>query len=267
MTMTDSQHYWEQRLSKNFNDKGVGDIGLPESYNHYLYQIRKLVFKRAVSISALQTPDAKILDVGSGTGFYIKNWLALGAKQLEGSDITRVAVDNLRHRFPSVRFTQADIGDNNSQWQSDSFDCISTFDVLFHITDDTRYSSAINNIANILKPNGTFLYSDNLIRKPFNVNHQVGRTEASILQNLNRAGFRIMARIPMFVLMNDPVRSESKLLKKSFSTIYRIASMSSSTGRILGMALYPLETALTKLVKNGPSTEVLICQKTQNTRT
>lgn len=257
----DPKQYWENRLAENFNDRGVGDIGLPESYNRFLYRVRRRVFRRAVKLAGIKAEQAKVLDVGSGTGFYIGNWLGVGVLDLSGSDITQVAVDQLSQKYTTVPFRQVDIGETAVPWPTATFDCISSFDVLFHIVDDNRFTIAIQNIASLLKPKGVFLYSDNLVREAFNVRHQVGRTEAMILQALNAAGLTVEHRIPMFVLMNDPVRSRSRLLRKVFSLTYRIASKSSRMGLLVGSILYPLELLLTKLLRDGPSTEVLVCRR------
>lgn len=261
VTDIDPKQYWENRLAENFNDRGVGDIGLPETYNRFLYRVRRAVFRRALRISGIQAKIAKVVDVGSGTGFYIRNWLDAGVSDLTGCDITRFAVDQLAQKFPGVAFQQIDIGETSVALPSASFDCVSSFDVLFHIVDDNRYASALANIASLLKPNGVFLYSDNLVGEAFNVRHQVGRTESVILESLARAGLMVERRIPMFVLMNDPVRSRSRLLRKGFSLTYRFASKSPLMGNLVGGVLYPAELFLTGIVRRGPSTEVLICRK------
>ena len=44
-TSFDPQAYWEERLTDNFNLKGVGDVRLPEIYNQFLYKVRGHVFR------------------------------------------------------------------------------------------------------------------------------------------------------------------------------------------------------------------------------
>jgi SAM-dependent methyltransferase len=257
----DPKSYWEERLTQNFNVRGVGDIGLPETYNNFLYRIRGHVFRRAVKVSGIKSGSANVVDVGSGTGFYIKQWLDVGVSQLTGLDLTHVAVDRLRAHFSNIEFREIDIGENDVSLAKGAFDCVSSFDVLFHIVEDLRFQSALKNIASVLKPDGVFLYSDNLIQTAFNVTHQVGRTEQSILEALAAAGFVVEHRIPMFVLMNDPVRSRSRVHRKFFSTVYRLACRSATAGAIVGALLYFPELLLTRFSDIRPSTEVLICRK------
>jgi len=79
----DTKNYWESRLESNYNLKGVGDIGLSESYNKSLYRVRGNVFRYAIRDITLDKAKINVLDIGSGTGFYIKQWLQSGAKKYD----------------------------------------------------------------------------------------------------------------------------------------------------------------------------------------
>lgn len=253
------QSYWESRLAANYNLQGVGDIGLPRSYNDYLYRVRSHAFKLATK-DLQDLPDLEILDVGSGTGFYINEWLNRQPKSLCGSDLTETAVRNLAERFPSAKFKQLDISTTDTL-PLDVFDVVSCFDVLFHIVDDEKYSQAIKNIATMIKPGGHFVYSDNFMRSESTLEHQKGRRESTINAELEKRGLRIVRRVPMFVLMNDPGRSDSRLRKKLFSIVYRLASRSERWGTIVGSTLLPFEKLLISMQTRGPSTEIVFCEK------
>ena len=74
--------YWEKRLSENPNIRGVGFISFSKTFNDWMYRVRKTVFDRTVKATRLNTKTAKVLDAGSGTGFYIERWSALGVTDL-----------------------------------------------------------------------------------------------------------------------------------------------------------------------------------------
>jgi SAM-dependent methyltransferase len=255
--------YWEDRLSAHYNEQGVGDIGLPVSYNAYLYAVRRRVFRRVARALELPPAASRVLDIGPGTGVYIDEWRRWGAMQVTGADITRTAVDALSAKFPDARFVQADVGEAQlpAPLSPGAFDVVSAFDVLFHIVDDVRYDRAIGNIAELLRPKGWFLYSDNLVARPSEMAHFVTRSERTILDTLTRHGFRIVRRVPMFVLMNDPTRTDSRVLRKAFNLVYRAARRGPLAGKLVGGALYPLELLLTQVVSHGPGTEILLCQR------
>ena len=230
--------YWEERLRAHGDERGVGDIGLSRSYNSYLYKVRRHVFRRLLRQLPLAPGDTSVLDIGSGTGVYVDEWHRWGAREVAGSDITQIVVDRLSHRFPADRFLKLDIGGADlNGLQPKSREVVSAFDVLFHIVDDVRYEQAIQNIASLIVPGGWFLYSDNLVRKGSRITHYVSREEGTILETLGRNGFAVRKRVPMFVLMNDPVRSDGPLLRRWFSLVYRAACRGELAGNLVGRTL------------------------------
>src|SRR4051794_9078605 len=103
----DPERYWSDRLSQTFSLGGVGWLGLGESFNRWMYAVRRRVFAR--TLRGRVESHARVLDVGSGTGFYVALWRELGVKDVTGSDLTNVAVERLEDRFPGLRFEQLDI--------------------------------------------------------------------------------------------------------------------------------------------------------------
>jgi hypothetical protein len=49
----------------------------------------------------LPRADLESLDYGSGTGFYLDRWQELGFPNVHASDVSEVAVQRLRERYPS----------------------------------------------------------------------------------------------------------------------------------------------------------------------
>jgi predicted TPR repeat methyltransferase len=208
-----------------------------------------------------------ILDIGSGTGFYIKRWKQLRVKSITGSDITLVAVEKLKSGFPHDEFFQMDIGDDSAGLHQYRYDIISAFDVLFHIMDDHQFEKALQNISILLKPGGLFLFSDNFLhKKPEKAFDQVNRSLKSIIQVLDETGFYIVKRVPMFVLMANPIDSDNQLLKLFWRIIKSSIARKEAIGFVWGVTLYPLELILTSLLKESPTTEMMICKKSSTER-
>ena len=255
--------YWESRLSAHYTLQGVGDIGLPLSYNRWLYNVRASAFRHVLGLIDGKPADWDILDVGSGTGFYIDQWNRRSPRTLTGADITATAVRNLTERFPGARFLQCDIGsDLPEALQPGSLDVISAYDVLFHIVEAEPYARAMRNFADLLRPGGYLIFSDNLVDAGRSHDtHQISRTEGDVRALLQQSGFSVMKVVPMFVFMNDPVRSNSRIMRALFNRIYRLAARGERWGEIVGAALYPLEIASLRLMSRGPSTEIFICRR------
>lgn len=258
-----AKEYWEKRLSEKWNLHGVGHICYGQPFNEWAYRVRKRVFVRQVCALPLNLPEARVLDVGSGTGYWLDVWRSLGVRSLTGLDLTEVAVVKLRVEFPDVRVVQQDISDPDVPRQfCKKYDVISAIDVLYHITSDREYGQAMRNTAAMLKPNGYFVFSENLIRcKPVREDHWVGRSREDILRAVSFAGLQVRRKVPQFVCMNSPIDMSSRLPRFLWRAAMAPVRFIPLLGHIYGAALFPLEVALTRVIKEGPSTELVVCQK------
>jgi SAM-dependent methyltransferase len=261
MTTFNPQEYWENRLKKSFNLHGVGDIGLGVNYNNALYEVRKFAFHKLMKRLKINFTDKKVMDIGSGTGFYIERWKELNVESIHGTDITNVVVENLGKQFSEHTFSQLDIGEkmDNSLPQ---YDFISAFDVLFHIVDDTRFEQAINNIHGLLNKGGYFVISDNFIHSETKrIEHQVIRSYDYLTKTIETAGFKLIKTIPMFVLMNDPVDTKNRFIKKIFWMISKNVRKGETMGKLIGSVMMPIEKLLISLKSESPATEIKLYQK------
>lgn len=263
----DTSEYWERRLRGHFDLEGVGYLRLGRRYNRWMYRIRGEVFDRVVArhlgpVAGRDRPF-RVLDVGAGTGFYVERWRRLGA-EVTGLDLTAIAVERLSGSFPGSRFLQADIGrplGPELAPLAGTFDAVSAFDVLFHIVDDAAYRQALDNVARLLRPGGWFLWSDNFVHRPaVRVTHQASRSLRDITAMLASAGLAVVERVPMFVLMNHPTDTRSRILPLAWSVLVSPAVLSDRLGGALGAMLYPIERRLVRRLRESPSTELMVCR-------
>jgi 2-polyprenyl-3-methyl-5-hydroxy-6-metoxy-1,4-benzoquinol methylase len=177
-----ARDYWESRLNQHYSLTGVGYRRLGLRFNEWMYRLRARVFARVAGSLGVAWSEARVLDVGAGTGFYVDQWHRLGVRSVTGFDITAKAVEELSRHFPQDRFRQVDIGQALEPGIEalGPFDAVSAMDVLFHIVDDDQYARAFENIAALLRPGGWFLWSDNFLRhETERVEHQVSRSLAA----------------------------------------------------------------------------------------
>jgi predicted TPR repeat methyltransferase len=214
---------------------------------------------------AVDWSRSTVLDVGSGTGFYVEQWHALGVPKVIGVDITSKAVDELARRFPGDEFVEADVGAVDSRpltAHGSRLTAVSAMDVLFHIVDDDAYRRAFVNIASCLAPGGWFLWSDNFLHhETERVTHQASRSLAESEAAVRAAGFEIVERVPMFVLMNYPTDSTSRIARLGWTAMVAPAALADPLGWLVGAALAPLDTWLTSVVRESPTTEIMVCRK------
>lgn len=251
--------YWEDRLQR-FDLAAVGYEGLGLPYNRWLYRMRHTVFQQVVRAVRPDWGTAQVLDIGSGTGFYVNEWRRLGAS-VTGSDLTRVAVENLSQAFPETRFAQFDVT-KEPPFEPACFDAISAVDMLFHIVDDGLYEAACRNVASLLKTGGYFVFSENFLHgETVRGTNQVNRTLPEIERALSSAGLEFVLRRPMFVLMNAPIDSASPLLRAYWRKLTAGLSRFPGAGGIVGASLYPLERMLVSVCKESPSTEFAVYRR------
>lgn len=266
--MTDSfdvRQYWERRLGEQYSLAGVGYLRLGRQYNAWMYRIRARVFSRLIRELGAPVGGQEVLDIGSGTGFYVEQWRQLGVSRVTGLDITQVAVDALGKLFPRDRFLRADIGlplPTDLPVVNESFTAVSAMDVLFHIVDDGEYATALSNIATLLAPGGWFIWSDNFLRHGTErITHQASRSLADSERLVREAGFEIVGRVPMFVLMNYPADTRSRLARFGWTAMVAPAALAEPLGWLVGAVLYPFERWLTTICRESWSTEIMVCRK------
>jgi SAM-dependent methyltransferase len=264
---SDPKLYWENRLNENFGLHGTGFIGLGRQYNNWMYKLRRKIFLRIMGSMDIDFSKAEVLDVGSGTGFYISRWKELGVKKINGTDITNIAVRNLKQKYVGEIFYELDITDDNdvaTKLDDKKYDIISAFDVLYHVIDDKRYQKAIENIHGLLRPDGIFLISENFLHNGVvRGENQVSRSLSDIEKKLHMTGFDIIRRTPVFILMNYPIDSDSNLRKLLWRAAMFLVNRNEAIGFLLGACLYPIDLMLTSISKESPTTEFMVCRKTK----
>lgn len=257
--------YWESRLRQSYSLEGVGYRRLGRQFNAWMYRVRADVFARVAGGLGVDWREARVLDIGSGTGFYVDQWHRLGVPKVTGVDITDKAVDELRRRFPGDTFVREDVGrdwSRDAQVTTHDFDAVSAMDVLFHLVDDAEYARAFANIASRLRPGGWFLWSDNFLRhRTERVTHQVSRTLGESERLVNAAGFEIVRRVPMFVVMNYPADTRGKVARWAWTAMVAPAALAEPLGWAVGALLAPVDRWLTRWVRESPTTEIMVCRK------
>jgi SAM-dependent methyltransferase len=260
------REYWEERLGADYALEGVGFRRLGPGFNRWSYRVRDAAFRRAVRPLAREHAPRRVLDIGSGTGFYLDRWRGLDAEEIVGSDITETAVGKLRAANPNVRILRVDAGDAElpAELEPDSFDYVSAMDVLFHIMDDERYARAFRNLAGLLRPGGYLVFSEDFVHgERAGGTHKVVRPIEQIESCVAAAGLEVIRRRPIFFLMNRPLDSDSAMLERWWRLLRSRLGKRPRLGGPLGAALYPAERALGAVRREGPSTELMVCRRPQ----
>lgn len=267
MAEFNARAYWEHRLTERYTLDGVGWIGLGTAFNGWMYRVRRHVFLRTLRRFVPRPEALRVLDIGAGTGFYIARWHEIGAATVTGADLTDTAVSKLRERHPGDRFERFDVGSTDVPFEAGSFDAVSIVDVLYHVVDDERFGQAFRNAAALLVPGGLLVFTENFLHGGAQrAEHQVSRSLEQIEGALTDAGFEPLVRRPVFVLLNTPLDSENRLLQAWWGLATWIAARSNLLGGVLGALIYPFELALVGRLREGPSTELMVCRRLDGQR-
>jgi SAM-dependent methyltransferase len=197
--------YWQRRYEKKFSIGSSGHVSFNEHYNSFVYRAYERALKKALARYG-RPAGKRVMDVGSGTGYWVEFYRKAGAAEISGMDLTDISVEKLRERYPAYRFDVADIGSPSFE-PDGSFDIVSCMDVLYYITDDNAFSRALANLAACLKPDGVLLITDTFRdgrpqKPPYYYLH---RDRAAYVRAMETAGLVWDTIIPVNYLLKKPI--------------------------------------------------------------
>jgi len=216
------KEYWEKRLKKHPNLKGVGYTGLDETYNKYLYSLKASALDNILNKYSITIKGKSVLDVGCGTGFFIEYYSKMGAKKITGIDITKVSISMLKEKYPTYNFKVTDISDPNLNTK-ETFDIVNAFDVLYHIIADSKFKTAICNISRLCNSKGIILVSDVFgSRDIFPAEHVHFRNFKKYKRMLASNDIEVLTVFPMYYLMSQSFHLPALVLNKVSPFFYII---------------------------------------------
>jgi 2-polyprenyl-3-methyl-5-hydroxy-6-metoxy-1,4-benzoquinol methylase len=195
----DPQQYWEDRLKKRFDLSGVGHIGFTKRYNGWLYQRKRRCIELALHDVPLKGKD--VLDIGCGTGFFVKWYLERGAFVC-GIDITATSVQILSELYP-CEFHRQDIAAVDYQ-ASKKFDIVNMWDVIYHVVSPESFMQAVGNISESLKVGGLLLLTDwfGLTHDTRIADHVMARCLETYQRILPKNGLHLLRTYPLYKLLD-----------------------------------------------------------------
>ena len=162
------QEYWT-RLHREASLRSVGQSGLPEEFNVWLYRALERNLGAFLQDHGLLDPaPRRVFEVGAGTGYWTPFWFGLGAERVDGCDLAPDAVARLRERFPGNYFL-GDIAEEGVIPADGSYDLATVFNVLLHIMQEDRFAAAARHVAAAVGPGGHVLLVEPALSLPTSV--------------------------------------------------------------------------------------------------
>ena len=162
-----AKKYWNDRHKKYgyHSFRAVGNLALTEDANSAWYESARYIFSGILSELGLDG-NAKILEIGYGTGFYSEIIYKYGFKNYLGVDIVDMHIDNIEKKIPAFRskFQKYDVGTKIVDYKN--CDLIYLIDVSQHIVNDKKMIFCLkNNVLANLKQGGFFVVTDGLVNQ------------------------------------------------------------------------------------------------------
>ena len=156
--------------------------------SHWWFQARKKILTKLTEKYYKYQPEAKVLDIGCGTGATLEQLKGLG--EVWGIEKDKLAVDYCRQKLPKANITQ---GIFPEEVPAEKFDLVTILDVLEHIADDEK---ALQKASEILKPAGVLIVTVPAYKFIWSSHDQVNQhyrryTLIELKQKLKKTGLRI----------------------------------------------------------------------------
>jgi 2-polyprenyl-3-methyl-5-hydroxy-6-metoxy-1,4-benzoquinol methylase len=272
------KQYWEERLKKHCDLEGVGCEGRSVTLNQFLYRAKTRTMNRALNKLhlALSSSNLRMLDIGTGTGFWIDYFLPKGIKSITAVDIAPAAVKFLKEKYcrlETMNFVCADAGgDEFFEGIRSMFGLVIAMDVLYHIIESEKFYATIRNIARLLEPGGYLFLTDILSSSKKLMSpqqHVHWRSLTAYKRELEKNSLDIVYLAPVYTLLQSPVDADgvfSRLLNLLYYQITcRLTSKTASTPLIVQKAylgaLYSLDSIMTFSPRFAVSIKLLVAQK------
>jgi 2-polyprenyl-3-methyl-5-hydroxy-6-metoxy-1,4-benzoquinol methylase len=198
----DPEEYWENRILARPNLQATGHHKFDLNYNSWMYQTQMDCLDELIQRWGIRVNGKQVLDIGSGTGFFIDYYINREAGSVTGVDITKASIEYLREKYPESTFRIADISDSAIAIKKD-FDIISAMGILYHIVEDKRFEQALINISGLLRPGGYLFITDSFNKSLLpSAQHARLRALEDYIPILESAQITILEILPLYYYSN-----------------------------------------------------------------
>jgi len=155
-----AKEYFESWHKSTFNHEFSARVTISPYYNVLFSRFHYNAVENSI-LKYLVRPGmgsrARILDIGSGSGYWIDFYTDLFDPQLiTGVEISEVCVNALKNKYRDKKNVKIAVGDiSQADFElKETFDLINAVGVMFHIIEDKDWETALSNLGKHLNPRG-----------------------------------------------------------------------------------------------------------------
>jgi SAM-dependent methyltransferase len=248
--------YWSN-LHDRQDLSAVGQSTLSTAMNRELYRILGRNLRRFLRRHGCIPIRGNAFEVGAGTGYWIDFWRESGANHVDGCDLVPAAVSDLNARFSSVgQYRVADIGTEGGL-DFGTYGFVACMNVLLHLTDDTKFDTALTNIARLVAPRGWLLLTEPILihpsfERPYDPERSSrARSLRRYREGLEREGLGLVAIEGATAIGNNPIEGRwpwmLRAWGRAWTTITWPSRVDPANARWVGPILYHLDPILMAL--------------------
>jgi SAM-dependent methyltransferase len=108
--------------------------------------------------TGMELADARALEVGCGSGYYLSRLLDYGVSHAAGIDLVEERIAIARERYPRLELVAADA--SNLPWADESFELVTQFTCLSSVLDPEVRRAIAAEMWRVLAPGGIFVSYD-----------------------------------------------------------------------------------------------------------
>ena len=197
----DDRSRWDElHYTQGVSDSRTLSAGKSPISARYHYASVELQILRHLGHVGMEVEGREILDIGAGAGHWIEFYRSLGSVRTVALDVSRASVAYLRNRYeqcPDVTILHGKASELLGGLEG-RFDIVNAIGVMFHIVDDVEWSTTIEHMAGVLKPQGQLVIGGHFglidgLNVQFDANGGVNkrlRSKRRWRKALKQAGFR-----------------------------------------------------------------------------
>jgi ubiquinone/menaquinone biosynthesis C-methylase UbiE len=162
-----------ERIKRAYERRKTEDKGRFYSYFNQanlfiIHQREKALIHSLKQLGLTDLSDRKILDIGCGTGGFLREFVKYGArpKNLYGIDLLEERIEKARELNPGIDFQCGDA--SNLPYEDHFFDIVMQFTVFTSILDSGMKEKIASEMLRVLKADGTIIWYDYYVNNPWN---------------------------------------------------------------------------------------------------